>query len=76
LPDTLLPPEIVELTGVNTPQSFIIKPTTVPLKNPNGVESFSFKKFDVADGLSGTVMPSLTVDHSDNLWMGGARYTK
>jgi signal transduction histidine kinase/ligand-binding sensor domain-containing protein len=71
LPDSLLLPEIIELTGTNAPQSLVIKPTIVPLKNPNGVENFSFKKFEVADGLSSNNIHSLAVDHSGNLWIGG-----
>jgi ligand-binding sensor domain-containing protein len=71
LSDTLLPPEVIELTAANAPQSIAIEPKTIQLKYPLGMAGLSSTKYGAAEGLQASQVQDLAIDHSGNLWVGG-----
>ncbi|WP_372946805.1 two-component regulator propeller domain-containing protein [Mariniphaga sp.] len=70
LPDTLLPPEVIQLT---TPPKIIhnIEKKVVPLKHPFGVGQPVVTNYGVAEGLPSNVVGVLAIDKTGNLWASG-----
>jgi signal transduction histidine kinase/ligand-binding sensor domain-containing protein len=70
LPDTLMPPEVIQIT---TPPKVIqnIEKKMVPLKHPFGVGQPVITNYRVAEGLPTNVVGGLAIDKTGNLWAGG-----
>lgn len=71
LPDTLLPPEIVEINQENSPIQVEIKPKAFPLKFPFGIGKPMVKSYGPEDGLPSELITDLEMDKNGKLWIAG-----
>lgn len=74
LPDTLSPPDVVELTAENLPKPIEIKPRTLPLKYPYGIGKPTVKSFGLEDGLTTEMVLDLALDQNGKLWIAGVGF--
>ncbi len=67
--DSVAPPIVTMITAANAPQYIKAAPPTIePLSYPYGVGVPTIINYGIADGLSGTLIPSSAIDQQGNIW--------